>query len=77
MQIESPVREALIHLKFEGLVSFESNRGSIVSSLSTDEIEEIYTMRIVFEEMVLKKAIPNIVVEKQNQCGEHFKTYRC
>lgn len=53
-----PIREALNQLKSEGLVSFLNNRGSVVSSLSVKEVEEIYTMRMALEEMALKKSIP-------------------
>lgn len=55
-----PVREALYQLKTEGLVDFFNNRGSMVSSLSVSEVEEIYTMRIALELIALKRAIPNL-----------------
>ncbi len=55
-----PVREALYQLKMEGLVTFLNNRGVVVSSLSSNEVEEIYTMRIALEEMALERAIPNL-----------------
>lgn len=56
-----PVREALNQLKTEGLVDFLNNRGSVVSSLSASEVEEIYTMRIALEQIALKRAIPNLL----------------
>lgn len=55
-----PVREALYQLKMEGLVTFQNNRGSTVSGLSRDAVEEIYTMRLALEEIALKRAIPNL-----------------
>lgn len=55
-----PVREALYQLKSEGLVKFLNNRGVVVSSLSVSEVEEIYTMRLVLEEIALERAIPNL-----------------
>ncbi len=55
-----PLREALYQLKSEGLVTFQNNRGSIVSSLSASEVEEIYTMRIVLETMATERSIPNL-----------------
>jgi DNA-binding GntR family transcriptional regulator len=57
-----PIREALYQLKMEGLVTFLNNRGVIVSSLSISEVEEIYSLRIVLEEMALQRAIPNLQV---------------
>ena len=55
-----PLREALYQLKSEGLVKFINNRGSIVSSLSASEVEEIYTMRMALEEIALARAIPKL-----------------
>lgn len=58
-----PIREALNQLKSEGLVVFNNNRGSIVSSLSCQEVEEIYTIRISLEEIALTRAIPKLKEE--------------
>ena len=55
-----PVREALAQLRKEGLVDIRPNRGAIVSSLSFEEIEEIFDMRLALETVALKKAIPNM-----------------
>lgn len=53
-----PLREALVQLKSEGLVTILPKRGAIVSELSGAEVEEIYAMRIALETMAIKKAIP-------------------
>ena len=55
-----PLREALVQLKAEGLVSFLPQRGAVVSELSAAEVEEIYTMRMALEAVALEKAIPNL-----------------
>ncbi len=55
-----PVREALAQLRKEGLVDIRPNRGAIVSSLSFEEIEEIFEMRLALETVALRKAIPNM-----------------
>ncbi|MFK8011307.1 MAG: GntR family transcriptional regulator [Marinicellaceae bacterium] len=55
-----PIREALNQLKTEGLITFKNNRGSHVSSLSCDEVEEIYTIRMALEEIALKRSIPDL-----------------
>jgi len=56
-----PVREALLQLEAEGLVTFYPNRGAIVSELSIEEIEEIYIMRIALETVTLSRAIPHLI----------------
>ena len=53
-----PLREALVQLKAEGLVSFMPNRGAVVTELSAAEVDEIFTMRIALETKALERAIP-------------------
>ena len=55
-----PVREALVQLKAEGLVTFMSNRGAVVTGLSAREVDEIFTMRIALETKALERAIANL-----------------
>jgi DNA-binding GntR family transcriptional regulator len=55
-----PLREALVQLKAEGLVTFMPKRGAVVSQLSAAEVMEIYTMRIALETVALEKAIARI-----------------
>lgn len=53
-----PIREALLQLRAEGLVTFYPNRGAMVSALSAEEVDEIYAMRIALETLALRRAIP-------------------
>lgn len=53
-----PLREALVELKSEGLVTFLPKRGAIVSPLSAAEAEEIFFMRMALETAAIQKAIP-------------------
>jgi DNA-binding GntR family transcriptional regulator len=55
-----PLREALVQLKAEGLVSFMPNRGAVVTELSAKAVDEIFTMRIALETKALERAIPNL-----------------
>ncbi len=55
-----PLREALVQLKAEGLVTFMPKRGAVVSALSANEVEEIYAMRIALESVAIEKAIPRL-----------------
>jgi len=55
-----PVREALRQLEAEGLVTFSSHVGAVVSSLSLAEIEELFELRGLLESEVLRIAIPRL-----------------
>lgn len=65
-----PVREALVQLKAEGLVTFYPNRGAFVSELSAAEADEIYVMRIALETAVLRRAIPSLTVAQLKHAEE-------
>lgn len=53
-----PVREALNSLQAEGLVQIEPNRGAFVTSLSTEELHELFDLRVLIETDVLRRAVP-------------------
>lgn len=53
-----PVREALVQLKSEGLITLHLNRGAFVSGLSAGEAHEIYLIRRALELIALEQAIP-------------------
>ena len=59
-----PVREALRQLEAEGLVTFSPHRGAVVSSLSLDEIDELFELRADIESDLLQRAIPSITSEQ-------------
>jgi DNA-binding GntR family transcriptional regulator len=44
-----PLREALARLEQEGLLSSQANRGYIVRPMSTDQVDEIYALRLMVE----------------------------
>jgi DNA-binding GntR family transcriptional regulator len=58
-----PIREALRQLEAEGLVVFNPHRGAVVSSLSLDEIEEVFALRADIEAGLLRRAIPLLDAE--------------
>jgi DNA-binding GntR family transcriptional regulator len=49
----SPLREALRTLESEGIVSYETNRGYVVSRLDRHDLEQIYRMRAMLEHEIL------------------------
>ncbi|HEY4304337.1 MAG TPA: GntR family transcriptional regulator [Gemmatimonadaceae bacterium] len=59
-----PVREALRQLEAEGLVTFSPHRGAVVSSLSLDEIEELFQLRADIESDVLARSVPLMTTEQ-------------
>lgn len=59
-----PVREALRQLEAEGLVTFSPHRGAVVSSLSLDEINELFELRADIESDLIERAIPAMTSEQ-------------
>jgi DNA-binding GntR family transcriptional regulator len=55
----SPVREALRALEQEGLAIRESRRGVWVSPIGVEDMEEVYTCRIVLEGLATELAAQN------------------
>lgn len=53
-----PVREALRQLEAEGLVTFHPHRGAVVTTLSLDEIAELFELRAEIESDLLRRSIP-------------------
>lgn len=53
-----PVREALQRLDAEGWVTFAPHRGAFVSGLSTQEVTELFELRLLLEPHLLARAIP-------------------
>lgn len=52
-----PVREALVRLEREGIVVIRRNRGAFVAQLSREDLDEVYTLRVVIERFALERAI--------------------
>lgn len=58
-----PVREALMRLEREGLVTIERHRGATVASWSESDIHEIYSMRRALEVLAIEWACKNSTPE--------------
>jgi DNA-binding GntR family transcriptional regulator len=55
----TPVREAIRQLELEGLVQTIPNKGAVVMGITTKDIEDIYTIRIMIEGLAAKWAAEN------------------
>lgn len=58
-----PIRDAIILLAAEGIITAQPNRGARVLSLAPEEIEEIYALRILLECDCLSVAMANATDE--------------
>ena len=58
-----PVREALMRLEEQGLVTTQRYRGSVVAALSFEEIQEIFEFRSLLESEVIRYSVQNITDE--------------
>lgn len=65
-----PVREALRQLEAEGLVTFSPHRGAVVSTLSLEEIQELFELRADIESDLLGRAIPRMTTEQLERAIE-------
>lgn len=70
-----PVREALRQLEAEGLVAFNPHRGAVVSSLSVDEIEELFELRSQIESDLVRRAVPRVTPEDLNRARDILTAY--
>ncbi|MGU3496045.1 GntR family transcriptional regulator [Xanthobacteraceae bacterium A53D] len=59
-----PVREALKVLEKEGFVTCYPFRGTEVSQLRAEEVEELFSMRIALETLALARAVPNLTEDE-------------
>ncbi|WP_349775095.1 GntR family transcriptional regulator [Frigidibacter sp. SD6-1] len=55
-----PVREALARLEEQGLVTTQRHKGAVVSSLSLEEIAEMFEFRALVEGEVIRHAVSGI-----------------
>ena len=70
-----PVREALRQLEAEGLVTFNPHRGAVVTTLSLQEITELFEVRAVIESDLLRRAIALMTPEDLRRATEILDAY--
>jgi DNA-binding GntR family transcriptional regulator len=78
----TPLREALRLLQGEGFIDSVPNRRVRVASVSVQDLEQLYTMRIVLETLALRLSIPHFAEEDfvslracLRDMDEHAKTH--
>lgn len=52
-----PIREAFVLLEREGLIVIRRNRGAFVAQLSRQDLDEVYTLRVVIERLAIQRAV--------------------
>lgn len=66
----TPVREALRQLELEGLVQSIPNKGVTVKGVSSDDIQDIYTIRMLIEGLASRWAAEKITDEELEELKE-------
>lgn len=61
-----PVREAFNKLEMEGLVEIIPRKGAVVTSITENDIEEIYSMRAFLEGQAVEKALPYLTKQDKS-----------
>src|SRR5581483_2540590 len=69
-----PTREALRTLEAEGLVTFYPRRGAVVATMSPDEIEEVYEIRILLETSAAQRALKRMSDSELDEIREIQKS---
>lgn len=57
-----PLREALLRLEAEGLVTMESHRGAVVASVRLEEVAELFELRATLESDLTRRAVPQLAL---------------
>ncbi|MEA4923211.1 MAG: GntR family transcriptional regulator [Eubacteriaceae bacterium] len=68
----TPVREALVALESEGLIETIPNRGAFVIGLSDKDMDDIFTLRRIYEVQATRWAIERITDEEMEALEENF-----
>lgn len=65
-----PVREALLQLEAEGLVSFEAHKGATATEVSAKQVDEIFALRALLEAELLRYSAPHLTSEDFKQAEQ-------
>lgn len=70
-----PLREALARLEAGGFVTTHPRRGVFVSTISTEQIEEFFQLRLSIEPDVLRYALPRMTEEDMAAAARAIETF--
>jgi DNA-binding GntR family transcriptional regulator len=74
----APVREAIRKLEQDGLVQYLPRRGVVVSTLSPEDVSDVYLMRIHLEAYAAKLATSRLTDEELVKLAQHVDgMYEC
>ena len=65
-----PVREALRQLEAMGLVAMRTHRGAVVTTVPTEQVEELFELRALLESDLLARALPRMADQDIAEAGE-------
>ncbi len=71
----TPIREALRKLEVEGLVNIIPNKGAVVSSLTDEEISNVFNIRMRIESMAAYLAAKNITESQLEQLRDALELF--
>lgn len=71
-----PVREALARLEREGLVVIERHKGARIASWGRVDVEEIFSLRLVLEQLAIEWACKNATAADINALESVVKEFR-
>ena len=75
-----PVREALRQLEACGLVSMQTHRGAVITSIPTEQVEELFELRALIETDMLARAVWRMtdsdIAEARDVLGALEQSYR-
>jgi DNA-binding GntR family transcriptional regulator len=72
----TPLREALRRLQQEGLVEAEHNRRARVLAIDPDDLEHVYTNRVLFESLAIVLTVPTLAPEELAEIEEALMEMR-
>lgn len=71
----APIREAFNKLEKEGFVTTIPRKGTAVSNVTTETIEDIFEIRETLETLAVKKSLGKIFIDELEKVGDDFKEF--